>query len=79
MEKIFIWTLIECDSLPSSIRHIYYFKGEKVNDISLNIRSAHWRTWSYKTLSDKRYIGPWRVDIASNDGRLLQSINFEVN
>ena len=50
-----------------------------LNDISLNIRSFHWRTWSYKTLSNKRYIGPWRVDIASNDGKLLQSINFEVN
>ncbi|MGV7224007.1 MAG: DUF2914 domain-containing protein [Nitrospinales bacterium] len=79
MDRIFIWTRIQCERLPDSIRHIYYFKGEKVSDILLNIRSSHWRTWSYKTLSDKRYIGPWRVDIASIDGKLLQSINFEIN
>ena len=79
MDRIFIWTSIQGERLPASIRHIYYFKGEKVNDILLNIRSSPWRTWSYKTLSNKRYIGPWRVDIASIDGKLLQSINFEVN
>ena len=80
MDKVFIWTRIkcECEGLPSSIRHIYYFKGEKVNDILLNIRSSHWRTWSYKTLSDKSYIGSWRVDITSIDGKLLQSIDFEI-
>ena len=78
MDKIFIWTRIECERLPSSIRHIYYFKGEKVNDILLNIRASHWRTWSYKTLSNKSYIGPWRVDITSIDGQLLQRINFEI-
>lgn len=79
MDRIFIWTRIKCESPPASIRHIYYFKGEKVNDILLKIRSYNWRTWSYKTLSDKSYIGPWRVDITSSDGKLLQSINFEVS
>jgi cytoskeletal protein RodZ len=78
MDRIFIWTRIQSETLPASIRHIYYFKGEKVSDILLNIRSSPWRTWSYKTLSNKRYIGPWRVDIASIDGKLLQSINFEI-
>jgi len=80
MDKVFIWTRIkcECERLPSSIRHIYYFKGEKVNDILLNIRASHWRTWSYKTLSNKSYIGQWRVDITSVDGKLLDRINFEI-
>ncbi len=78
MDRIFIWTRIKCERLPSSIRHVYYFEGEKVNDILLNIRSSHWRTWSYKTLSDKSYIGSWRVDITSIDGILLQSIDFEI-
>ncbi len=78
MDRIFIWTRIKCERIPSSIRHIYYFKGEKVSDILLNIRSSHWRTWSYKTLSNKHYIGPWRVDITSIEGKLLQSINFQI-
>ena len=78
MDRIYIWSRIKCERPPSSIRHIYYFRGEKVNDILLKIRSSDWRTWSYKTLLNKRYIGPWRVDITSVDGKLLQRIKFEI-
>ncbi len=78
-EKVYIWTMIECDRPPSSIRHIYYFKGQKANDVELKVKSPQWRTWSYKTLLDKRYIGQWRVDITSNEGNILQSVFFEVN
>jgi hypothetical protein len=79
MEKVYIWTMIECDRPPSLIRHTYYFKGQKVNDIVLEVKSPQWRTWSYKTLLDKRWIGQWRVDITSAEGKLLQSVVFEVN
>ena len=79
MEKVYIWTMIECEQPPSSIRHTYYFKGQKVNDIVLAIKSPIWRTWSYKTLLEKRWIGQWRVDITSDEGKLLQSVFFEVN
>lgn len=79
MEKVYIWSMIECQQPPSSIRHTYYFKGQKVNDIVLKIKSPQWRTWSYKTLLDKRWIGQWRVDITSDEGKLLQSVFFEVN
>jgi hypothetical protein len=78
MDRIYIWSRIKCERPPSLIRHIYYFRGEKVNDVLLRIRSSHWRTWSYKTLLNKRYIGPWRVDITSVDGKLLQTIEFEI-
>jgi len=78
-EKVYIWTMIECDRPPSSIRHIYYFEGQKANDIVLKVKSPQWRTWSYKTLLDKRYIGQWRVDITSDEGNILQSVFFEVN
>lgn len=77
-DRIYVWSQIQCEKPPSSIRHIYYFKGEKVSDIELKIRSHHWRTWSYKTLLSKRYIGPWRVDITSADGNVLQSLEFEI-
>jgi hypothetical protein len=79
MEKVYIWTMIECEQPPSSIRHTYYFEGRKVNDVELEINSPQWRTWSYKNLLDKRYIGQWRVDITSDEGELLQRVFFEVN
>jgi cytoskeletal protein RodZ len=78
-ERVYIWSMVECERPPSSIRHTYYFKGQKVNDIVLKIKSPQWRTWSYKTLLDKRWIGQWTVDITSLEGELLQRIFFDVN
>ena len=79
MERVYIWTMVECAQPPSSIRHTYYFNGMKVNDVVLEIKSPQWRTWSYKTLLDKRWIGQWRVDVTSAEKKLLQSVFFEVN
>lgn len=76
--RIYIWSRIKCKKPASSIRHIYYFNGEKVNDVLLKVRSPIWRTWSYKTVSNKRYIGHWRVDVTSFEGKILKSINFEI-
>jgi len=76
--RVYVWSLIQCKHPPSSIRHIYYFKGEKLSDVHLNVRSSHWRTWSYMSLSNRRYIGPWRVDITSAEGKVLRSLHFEV-
>jgi cytoskeletal protein RodZ len=78
IDRVYIWSRITSESPPASFRHIYYFKGKKVNDVLLKIRSSHWRTWSFKTLSNQRYIGQWRVDIASAEGKVLKSINFEI-
>ena len=77
-DRIYIWTRIESEKPPAAIRHIYYFKGQKVSDILLKIGSSHWRTWSYKTIASERYVGRWRVDLTTADGKLLQSIHFEI-
>lgn len=78
-DRVYVWNLTECETGHSSIRHIYYFEGKRVSDIALDIRSPRWRTWSFKALSDKRFIGTWRVDITSADGKLLESVQFEVS
>jgi cytoskeletal protein RodZ len=77
-DRIYVWSRIKSESPPSSFRHIYYFKGKKVNDVSLKVNASHWRTWSYKTISNTRYIGPWRVDLATVDGNVLKSLKFEI-
>ena len=77
--RVYIWSMIDCTNPPSSIKHIYYFNDQKVSEVSLDVKSNQWRTWSYKTISDKRYIGQWRVDITSADGKVLETIQFAVN
>ena len=77
--RVYVWSLVQAKHLPSEIRHIYYFEGRKVSDVALSVRSSSWRTWSYKTISNKRYEGSWRVDIASAEGQVLRSLYFEIN
>ncbi len=78
-DKVYIWNSIKSDSRLSSIRHTYYFAGKKISDIVLDVRSPIWRTWSCKSIANKSLIGPWRVDITSEDGELLKSVYFEIS
>jgi cytoskeletal protein RodZ len=76
--KIYVWTQIEAKQIPSKIHHVYYFGGEKISDVSLDVRSTRWRTWSFKTIANRRYRGEWRVDITTSDGSILRQLYFEV-
>ena len=77
-QRVFVWNEIEARQVPTKIRHIYYFDGQKISDVTLDVRSAYWRTWSAKSLSDDRYRGEWRVDIATAGGKVLRRLYFEV-
>ena len=76
--RVYIWSMINCKNPPASIKHIYYFNEQKISEVLLDVKSQQWRTWSYKTISHKRYIGQWRVDITSAEGKVLKTIRFEV-
>jgi hypothetical protein len=73
-----VWSAIEVQQVPSEIRHIYYFKDRVISDVSLDVRSPYWRTWSYKIIAKERYRGEWRVDITSADGEVLRRLYFEI-
>ncbi len=77
-QRVFVWSEIEAKQVPSEIRHIYYFNGQKISDVALDVRSTTWRTWSFKNISDDRYRGEWRVDIATSGGKVLRRLYFVV-
>ena len=77
-QRVFVWNKIHAQEIPSTIRHIYYFDGKKISEITLDVRSTYWRTWSSKNISNNRYQGEWRVDITSADGKVLRRLYFEV-
>lgn len=77
-QRVFVWNAIEARQVPTQIRHIYYFDGQIISNVILDVRSAYWRTWSAKSLSDDRYRGEWRVDIATAGGKVLRRLYFEV-
>ena len=78
VQRVYVWNQIEAKQIPSKIRHIYYFKGQRISEVTLNVPAPYWRTWSYKSISNNRYRGEWRVDIASADGKVLRRLYFEV-
>jgi len=78
-QRVYVWSQIEAKQFPTKIRHIYYFNGWKANDITLDVRASTWRTWSFKTISNDRYKGQWRVDITSEGGKILRRLHFEIN
>jgi len=77
-QRVYVWNRIEAQQIPSTIRHVYYFKGQKRSEVTLDVRSTYWRTWSSKDISDYRYQGEWRVDITSAEGKVLRRLYFEV-
>ena len=78
IQRVYVWNAIEAKQIPSTIRHIYYFKGQVVSDVALDVGSTYWRTWSTKSISDDSDRGEWRVDIASVDGKVLRRLYFEI-
>lgn len=76
--RVYVWNQIEARRFPSKISHIYYFKGNRIDEISLDVRSANWRTWSAKSIPSHGGQGEWRVDITSADGDLLRRLHFEI-
>ena len=78
-ERVYVWSQIQADRAPNRIRHIYYLNGQVMNDVALNVGSAHWRTWSYLTTSNGRQRGQWRVDITAADGRVLRRLFFKIS
>ena len=76
--RVYVWSMVAAKHPPSKVRHLYYFKNEKVSDVVLDVHSTRWRTWSYKSIADERYKGPWRVDIASMDGQVFRCLYFNI-
>jgi hypothetical protein len=76
--KIYVWSLLRANDPPAKVRHIYYHADRMVSDVTLTVGSSHWRTWSFHTLSGQLHIGPWHIDIATMDGRVMRRLHFEI-
>ena len=55
--------------------------GDSVERIAADIRGGSgsgWRTWSRKRVFPRDALGPWRVDVVTPQGQLLQRLTFNV-
>jgi hypothetical protein len=76
--QVYVWSLISAEKIPTTIHHVYYLNDEKISDVTLNVDSYHWRTWSRKRILDKDLKGSWRVDITTAEGQILRKLFFEI-
>lgn len=72
--RIYCWTKVNAQTVPTTIRHVWYAGEEKAADVPLDIKYATTRTWSSKAV----WPGRWRVDVVSETGAVLASLDVTV-
>lgn len=72
--KVYCWSKIAAETVPTTIKHVWYHGEQKVFEMDLDIKYPSTRTWTAKTIQP----GDWRVDITDQAGTVLDSVSFTV-
>ncbi|AQP99875.1 hypothetical protein B0W48_08770 [Pseudoalteromonas aliena] len=59
------------------VKHVWYFEGSVMAEISLNVTSTRYRTYSTKNIMDAQ-AGHWRVDVVDEQGNLIAQKEFRI-
>ncbi|MFC1856043.1 DUF2914 domain-containing protein [Thermodesulfobacteriota bacterium] len=79
VERVYCFSKIKVDEDAASIFHVWYFNGEKVTQVELNVkRSPGFRTHSNKAIMNHQK-GAWKVEVQDSEGNVLQAIEFTVS
>jgi hypothetical protein len=75
--RVFCYTLFDPVPERTFITHNWYNRDNLSTTVKLSLMPPRWTTYSAIQLreSDK---GPWRVEIADSEGRILQILRFSV-
>lgn len=77
VNEVYLWSRIVGVQDSTFIRHVWYYKGNEMADVRLDIRGAAWRVWSRKTILPS-WTGDWEVKIFGADGAELTALKFTV-
>jgi hypothetical protein len=75
LDKLYCFTEITTDRAPTGVVHVWLHEGKKMAEVPLKAGAGHWRTYSSKELIPP-WTGGWRVEVYSDEGILLESIEF---
>ena len=75
--RLFYFTKVEQAMEPTSILHEWYWKGELLATIKLDVDSDAWRTWSSKRIMPHQ-TGKWTVVSKRPDGSTAQTTSFSL-
>ena len=75
--RVYCYSKILGGSEGNSVKHIWYYGDKKVSEMSLSVKYSSFRTYSYKTIPSN-WTGKWRLEIVSDDGTILKTLEFNV-
>ena len=76
--KIWVYSRVKMPAGESAkISHVYYLNGKKIQTVELAVKGPTFRTRSYKSIN-QMLDGNWKVEIRSESGALLDTVEFEV-
>lgn len=74
--RLFFFTQIT-NMAEQTVAHKWYFEGQEVAQIEINVGSSSWRASTNKLITPNT-LGAWRVDAVDANGRVLASQPFEM-
>ena len=74
----YVWMTVYSQNLPYVLKHVYYHEGERYAEVPLAITSPRMRTWSNVTLRSPTQVGAWHVEIVTEEGTVVQQVEFRV-
>ncbi len=75
--KLYAFTRIVGAPDETQVSHRWYYGDQLMAEVSLPVRGTNWRTWSTKSVMPE-WVGNWRVDVVSEGGDILDSLNFSI-
>jgi hypothetical protein len=75
--RVFCFSLFDPVPRKTFVYHSWFYKGALMTRQKLTVNPPRWSTYSTIQLreADK---GPWRVEIADQDGRILEILRFSI-
>lgn len=78
VSRVYSWMVVENATPPATLKHTYYFKDQKIQEVDLQVKYPHMRLWSYKTFSEKIFVGKWKLEVSDEKGRILATGFFDI-
>jgi hypothetical protein len=75
--KLYCFTQITGAQGPTEVFHVWYFAETERARVSLSVNGSSWRTYSSKIIQSHE-IGGWRVDVLDPEGKVLETLLFEI-
>lgn len=77
MDHVYFFSEI-MDHEGGEIIHRWRYRDDQdMGEVRFDVGGPRWRVWSMKTL-DPAWTGPWRVEVVTQDGEVLDTYRFEL-